>query len=149
MTIIWYIAIALGCALVVCFFVYLKRKQDELEAGFQQRFSGKNIRLVDKNALFVAQESDGYSHFRGIGYLVLTDDELYFKRQLINKVIQVPISSIKNVRETYSLGGQNLGKLMLRIDFDDSSGKNDSMALRVKELKRWKKAIADMINKKA
>ena len=145
----WYIVIALGCAVVVCFFVYLKKKQDELEANFQQRFSGKNIRLIDKTALFVAQESDGYSHFRGIGYLVLTDDELYFERQLVSKVVQIPITSIKNVGETYSLGGQNPGKSMLRIDFKDSSDKNDSIALRVKELERWKNTIACMIGEGA
>jgi hypothetical protein len=145
----WYVVIGLGCAAVVWFFIHLKKKQDELEGKFQQRFSGKNIRLIDKTALFVAQESDGYSHFRGNGYLVLTDDELYFERQLVSKVVQVPITSIKNVGETRSLGGQSPGKLMLRIDFKDSSGKSDSIALRVRELERWKSAIAGVIGEEA
>jgi hypothetical protein len=31
---------------------------------------------------------------------------------------------------------------MLQIDFEDTNGKNDSMALCVKELCQWKKEIA-------
>ena len=70
---ILYIAIIAGCLAIVWFFVYLKKRQDKMEANFQKRFSGKQIKLLDKTALFVAQESDGYSHTRGIGNLVLTD----------------------------------------------------------------------------
>jgi len=43
----------------------------KLEANFQKRFSGKQIQYLDKHALYVAKKSDGYSHFRGQGYLVL------------------------------------------------------------------------------
>ena len=144
---LWYLVIGIGSTVIIWFFVYLKRKQNEIEENFQRRFSGKNIKLLDKNALFIAQESDGYSHFRGIGYLVLTDDELYFERQLRRKVVPIPITSITRVGETRRLGGQNPGKPILKIDFKDMNGKNDSIGLCVKKLERWKKEIAATIGK--
>ena len=48
--------------IVTFFFIHLKRRQDEIEANFQKRFAGKEIRFMDKHALYVARESDGYSH---------------------------------------------------------------------------------------
>ena len=63
---------------LVIVFRYIKKKEIELEEGIQNRFAGKKIRFMDKYALFIAQLSDGYSHFRGIGHLVLTDQELYY-----------------------------------------------------------------------
>ena len=81
-----YLAIVTGIVLIIWFFVYLKKRQDEVESNFQKRFAGKNIRMLDKAALFVAQESDGYSHSRGIASLVLTDEELYFERRIIKKI---------------------------------------------------------------
>ncbi|MFC1569304.1 hypothetical protein ACFL4L_03650 [bacterium] len=101
--------------------------------------------MLDKKVLFIAQESDGCSHFRGIGYLVLTDDELYFERQLRSKIISIPITSLRNVEETRRLAGQAPGKSMLRIVFKDSFGNTDSIALCIKDLEQWKIEIAALI----
>ena len=102
--------------IVIVFFVHLKRKQDEIEANFQKRFAGKKIQFMDKHALYVAKESDGYSHFRGQGYLVLTEDELYFERQLVKKTIKIPTGSIIKVAKTKRLAGQGPGT-MLKVVF--------------------------------
>ena len=68
----WFVVtIAVVC--IVVFFIILKKKQDEAEASFQRRFAGKNIQYMDKYAMYIAKESDGYSHVRGIGYFVLTE----------------------------------------------------------------------------
>ncbi len=107
---------------VIIFFIFLKKKQDELEESFQKRFTGKNIRMIDKYALYVAKESDGHSHFRGSGYLVLTGDELYFERQMDGKIIMIPLSSIIKVDSTRRLGGQSPGKLMLKVEFKTQEG---------------------------
>lgn len=139
---VWYVVIGVASIALILFFMLLKRKQDALEESFQKRFAEKDIKLLDKYALFVAQESDGYSHFRGIGYLVLTSEELYFERQLKKKVVQIPVSCITHVGETTRLGGQSPGKTMLKITFKDLNGKQDSIALCVKELGQWKKEIA-------
>ena len=122
--------------IIIRFFVHLKRKQDEIEANFQKRFANKKIRFLDKRALYIARESDGYSHFRGQGYLVLTEDELYFERQLVKKIIEIPTRSIVKVGKTRRLAGQGPG-MMLKVVFKTQDGGQDTVGWKVKELDRW------------
>jgi hypothetical protein len=136
-----YTGILIGASAIIWFFVFLKRKQDELEVNFQKRFSGKTIRCLDKCAVFRAQESHGYSQSQGKGYLVLTDNELYFEMTLLSKVLSIPTISIIKVGQTNRLLGVNPGRTMLKIDFEDNAGNNDSIVLNVKELGKWKKEI--------
>jgi hypothetical protein len=123
-------------SIVIRFFVRLKRRQDEMEVNFQKRFAGKKIRFMDKHAIYIARESDGYSHFRGRGYLVLTEDELFFERQLVKRIIEIPMDSIISVGKTKRLAGQGPG-MMLRVIFKTQDGKQDSVGWKVKELDRW------------
>ncbi len=129
---------------VIIFFIFLKNKQDELEESFQKRFTGKNILMIDKYALYVAKESDGHSHLRGNGYLVLTGDELFFEREMDGKIIMIPLSSIIKVDRTRRLGGQSPGKLMLKVEFKTQEGAEDAIAWKVKELEEWLKQITKM-----
>jgi len=133
---------------VIIFFVHLKRKQDEIEANFQKRFAGKKIQFMDKHALYVAKESDGYSHFRGQGHLVLTEDELYFERQLVKKIIKIPTGSIVKVDKTKRLGGQGPG-MMLKVVFKTQDGEQDAIGWKVKELEQWIKEISLMARNSA
>jgi hypothetical protein len=96
---------------------------------------------------FRAQESHGYSQAEGKGYLVLTDDELYFDMVLLSKVLSIPVASIIKVGQTNRLLGVNPGRPMLKVEFEDSNGNNDSIALNVKELEMWKKEITAVITK--
>ena len=107
------VGIILGVSAIIWFFVFLKKKQDELEVNFQNRFSGINIRHLDKYAVFRAQESHGYSQTEGKGYLILTDDELYFEMVLLNKVVSIATATIINVGKTNRLLGVNPGRPML------------------------------------
>ena len=127
--------------IVIIFFVHLKRKQDEIEVNFQKRFAGKKIQFMDKHAVYIAQESDGYSHFRGMGYLVLTEDELYFERQLVKKIVKIPTGSIVKVDKTKRLAGQGPG-MMLKVVFQTQDGEQDAIGWKVKELEQWIKEIS-------
>jgi len=144
----WIIGIII-VGIVTTFFVYLKRKQDEVKASFEKKFAKKKIQFMDKYALYVAKQSDGYSHFRGNGYLVLTDDELYFERQLDRKIIIIPIGSIVKVERTKRLGGQSPGKMMLKVVFETQDGEQDAIAWKVKELEQWIKEISIMMKNSA
>jgi len=131
--------------LIVTFFVILKRKQDELEKNFKKKLTGKKIRLIDKYALYIASESDGYSHFRGTGYLVLTDQELYFERMVNKKIIKIPLESILKVEETKRLAGQSTGRMMLKVVYNNFDGKQNATAWRIKNLKEWVREISNII----
>ncbi|MFQ5632899.1 MAG: hypothetical protein ACE5I1_29370 [bacterium] len=127
----------------------MPKKQNYLEENIKRRFAGKKIRFLDKCAVFRAQESSGYSQSQGMGYLVLTDNELYFERTFLRKVLQIPTTTITKVRETKRLGGQNPGKPMLKINFIDYEGNKDSIALTVKELTKWQKEISSVMRTNA
>jgi len=141
---IWLFGILAVIGLVIAF-GYVRKKELELEERFQKRFAGKKIQLMDKYALFIAQQSDGYSHFRGVGRLVLTDQELHYERQFGHKIISIPLSSIVQVGETLRLGGQSTGKPLLKVDFRTQEGQEDAVAWRVKALHRWKNEISALI----
>jgi hypothetical protein len=133
----WYLLIGIGIVAIVLLFVRLKKRQDELAASIERRFRGKRIRMQDKHAFFIALKSDGYSHSRGQGYLVLSDEELYFERLIARKVVPIPFGAIVSAGKTRRLAGQNLVRNMLQIEFKDKNGNLDAIGLVVKELDRW------------
>ncbi len=140
-----YTGIIIGVTAIIWFFIYLKKKQDEMEANFQLRFAGKKILFMDKHARVIAQESHGYSQVVGMGYLVLTPQELYFKLQLMGKELSVPVSSLLSVGETRRMKGKNPLRTMLKVDFMSSDGKKDAIALLVKDLPRWRTEISGIM----
>ncbi len=142
----WFlISIAIIC--IALFFLFLKKKQDELEKSFQKKFAGQKILYMDKYARIIAQQSHGLSQTAGMGYLVLTSQELYFKLQLINKEISIPVASLMNVGETRRMGGKNPLRTMLKVDFNTIDGKEDAIALLVKDLPRWKIELSHIMKK--
>ena len=140
----WFcISIAVIC--IVIFFVFLKKKQDELEDSFQKKFAGQKILYMDKYARIIAQQSRGLSQTSGMGYLVLTSQELYFKMQLLNREISIPAASLLNVGETRRMLGKNPLRTMLKVDFKTIDGKEDAIALIVKDLSSWRAEISNVI----
>jgi len=93
--------------------------------------------MLDKFAIYIARESDGYSHFQGRGYLVVTNEELYFERQLDSKIFIIPLKSIIDVGKTKRLGGQNPLKPMLKVEFMTDQGESDTIAWSIKKLDHW------------
>ena len=81
--------------------------------------------------------------------MVLTDDELYFEMALLSKVLSIPTASIIRVGQTNRLLGVNPGRPMLKVEFEDSNGNNDSIALSVKELDMWKQVITAAMSERA
>ena len=133
----WYLIIGVGVVVIVLLLVRLKKRQDELAASVERRFRDKHIRMLDRHAFFIALKSDGYSHSRGQGYLVLSDEELYFERLVGRKVVLIPLGAIVNAGKTGRLAGQGVVRNMLHIEFKDENGDLDAMGLVVKELDRW------------
>jgi len=141
-----YLGIFLGVSVIVWFFVFLKKKQDQLEEDFKKKFAGQNIRLLDKKAVLKAQESNGYSQSQGMGYLVLTDNELYYEMGLLDIIISIPVSSITEVGKANRLLGVGSITTMLKVEFKDNKGNKDSIAVIVKELELWENKIRKIIN---
>ncbi len=141
------ITIAVIC--LVTFFIFLKKRQDDLEKSFQKKFIGQKILYMDKYARIIAQQSRGLSQIAGVGYLVLTSQELYFTLQLMHMEISIPVSSLLKVGETRRMGGKNPLRTMLKVDFRTVDGKEDALALLVKDLSRWKAELSSIMKKQA
>lgn len=140
---IWFVvSIAL-----VCVVLFLKNKQDQLEESFQKRFAGQQILSMDKYARLIAQQSHGLSQVSGMGYLVLTGQELYFKLQLNSKEISIPGAALMSVGETRRMGGKNPLRTMLKVEFRTSDGQEDAIAFLVKDQPLWKAEIAKVMKK--
>ena len=140
-----HLGIALAVCAIVWFFVYLKKRQDRLEANFQKAFAGKKIRHLDKHAVLKAQKSRGYSQVQGMGYLVLTDDELTFEMQLLDNTITMSTDAIQRVGKTKRLLGVGHVLWMLLIEYKDNHGQADAIALRVKNLEAWQAEIRAVV----
>lgn len=141
-----WVGIATGLSLLIWFFVFLKRKQDPLESKINNRFAEKKILHLDKTVTFKGHESEGYSQIQGGGYLVLTDEELYFEMTMMEKIVSIPVSSILKVDQSRRLKGVGTIRPMLIVEFADSNGEKDSIAVFVRNLPLWIKHINDVIN---
>ena len=136
-----------SCVLIVLILVFrfVRRKEIELEQAFQNRFAGHQILYMDKHAQIIGQQSHGFSQTSGMGYLVLTSQELYFKLQLMNREISIPVSSLLSVGETRRMKGKGTLRTMLKVDFRTIDGKEDAIALLVKDLSRWKAELSSIM----
>ena len=121
--------------------VSIRNKRELFEQGIENRFPNDSIRFIDKNAILRAQESRGYSQVEGMGYLILTKDELYFEMMLFSNTIAIRLDRISGLSETRRIKGKSSIKPMLRIDYTDSSGKDDAIGISVKDLSGWKKKL--------
>ena len=137
-----YVGILAGAIAIVWFFIILKRKQDALEENFQRLFSKAEVKRLDKHAVFKAQQSHRYSQAQGMGYLVLTDDELYFEMGLLDKVLSIPVANISKVGQANRMLGVGTLRPMLTVECEDAAGELDAIALSVKELGEWEHDIA-------
>lgn len=97
---------------------------------------------MDKYATFKGQRSHRFSQAQGVGYLVLTHDELYFEMGLLDKVLSIPVGSITGVDQGTRMLGVGTIRPMLKVEFEGDDGEMDEIVLMVKELREWKQAIA-------
>lgn len=139
------VAVVLGLSAVVWFFVFLYKKQKQLEASFKKRFTGKCVLYLDKHAVLKAQRSRGYSQAQGMGYLVLTETRLDFEMQLLNRMITINVKNITQVGQGKRLLGVGTFRPMLIIDYIDNNADIDSLAFTVNDIGRWQTALTKVI----
>ncbi|MFT7461229.1 MAG: hypothetical protein ACI909_003927, partial [Planctomycetota bacterium] len=97
--------------------------------------------LVFKAGMFRTKKLSAYAESHNKGCLVLTDDVLNFEMKPLNNILSIPVASITKVEPTNRLLGKNSEKLMLKVEFENSYGLNDAIALSVNEVTSWAKAI--------
>ena len=141
-----YAAILLGVSLLTWFFYFLWRRQNLVEQRVTDKIRGQNILMPIEHVMFRARESSGYSQTSGMGFIVLTDTFLYFELVLLDMIITIPLSNLVGAEFVYRLKGVSPGRKMLRIIFNNENGELDSIAINVKDMEGWRKAITNIAN---
>lgn len=140
------IAVLIGASLLVWFFYFLWRRQNLVMERIEGKIKGQKVIMPTEHIMFRAVESSGYSQSSGMGYIAFTEEFLYFELVLLDLVITVPISRLQGAEFVYRLKGVSPGRQMLRIMFINEKGEDDSIAINVKEMERWKKVISGVCN---
>ncbi len=78
---------------------------------------------------------------RGNGNLALTEDELLFAQWIPNRVVRIPRNAIVEVTTTRSHLGKTIGRKLLKVVWATELGRQDSIALWVKDLDCWLEAL--------
>ena len=143
-----YLAILIGVSLLVWFFWFLWRRQNLVLSRVKEKVKGQTLIMPVEHIMFRAVESSGYSQSSGMGYITLTEEYLYFELILLDLVITVPIDELKGAEFVRRLKGVSPIKQMLRIIFTNENGEEDSIAINVKDMERWKKTILKICRRK-
>lgn len=138
------IAIVISVSLLVWFFYYLWKRQNQVMERIVQKISGQQIIMPAEHIVFRAVESSGYSQSSGMGYMALTEKCLYFELILLDLVITVPTPMLKGAEFVKRLKGVSPAKKMLRIMYTNQQGVDDSIAINVKDMARWREVISEV-----
>ncbi|MCJ8331469.1 MAG: hypothetical protein HRT89_11605 [Lentisphaeria bacterium] len=135
------IAIVVAISLIVWFFCFLWRRQKLVEARIEEKIAGQKVIMPVEHIELRAVESSGYSQTKGMGYIALTEDYLYFELALLNLEITVPTTKLRGVEIVHRLKGVSSVRKMLLIKFTNEKDEDDSIAINVKDMDQWENTI--------
>ncbi|MCJ8331363.1 MAG: hypothetical protein HRT89_06155 [Lentisphaeria bacterium] len=142
-----YVAILIGVSVIAGFFYFMSRRQKIVRKLIEEKIQGQTVIMPTEHVIFRAVESSEYSQTRGMGFIALTEEFLYFELVLLKLEITVPTNKLKGAERVGQLKGVSPGRNMLLIKFTNEKGKDDSMAINVIDKDQWIKAITKVSKK--
>lgn len=106
----------------------------------RRHFAGM-VLLREDDANSFGVELAGPWQVRGNGNLALTEEELLFAQWVPNRLLRIPRSAIVQVTKTRSHLGKTIGRDLLKVAWATELGKQDSIALWVRDLDGWLLAL--------
>ena len=125
----------------------MSRRQKIVRKLIEEKIQGQTVIMPTEHVIFRAVESSEYSQTRGMGFIALTEEFLYFELVLLKLEITVPTNKLKGAERVGQLKGVSPGRNMLLIKFTNEKGKDDSMAINVIDKDQWIKAITKVSKK--
>lgn len=122
----------------------LKRKRAE---ELFRNYHKDRIIYFSREVNFFGQKSEEGLNIKGNGSLLLTPDQLHFKKWLPDKDLIIPLEDIKNVERVDSFMGKSKNRPLLKIDFNNKDGEIDSAAWLLDNMHNWENVLKDYINK--
>ncbi len=121
----------------------LKRKRAE---ELFKNYHKDRIIYFSREVNFFGQKSEDGLNIRGSGSLLLTPDQLHFKKWLPDQDLIIPLEDIINVERVDSFMGKSKNKTLLKIDFNNENGEIDSAAWLLDNMHNWENVLKDYIN---
>ena len=140
------VSVIFGLALlfVIMGFIY-SRIGKRLQKLIANRFDKEEMLGATTRANFFGIKSKGGAQIRGNGALVLTKKGLYFFRAAPQKEYKIPMRSIQSVSMPKFFNGKTAFVPLLCIRYNTHYGE-DSIAWALKDAKKWKDTIENMIS---
>jgi hypothetical protein len=120
----------------------LKRKRAE---ELFKNYHKDRIIYFSREVNFFGQKSEDGLNIRGSGSLLLTPDQLHFKKWLPDQDLIIPLEDIINVERVDSFMGKSKNKTLLKIDFNNENGEIDSAAWLLDNMHNWENVLKDYI----
>lgn len=120
----------------------LKRKRAE---ELFRNYHKDRIIYFSREVNFFGKHSDGSLNIKGNGSMLLTPDQLHFKKWIPVQDLIIPIENIKNVERVDSFMGKSKNRPLLKIDFNNKNGEMDSAAWLLDNMHNWEKFLKDNI----
>jgi hypothetical protein len=110
------------------------------------RFDNSDIMLISETANFFGQRSKGIRQIRGNGVLILMKFLLFFEMWHPKKILEIPLSSIREIEVTRSFLGKSRFRDLLKISFINVEGESDETAWLVDDLENWVSTLKSVLN---
>ena len=118
-----------------------KRRKNEII----KRFYHKELICGPSPANCFGVQSKGVTQIRGNGLLVLTSEELFFGMYFPQKDFLIPTDLIYKIETSKTHLGKTKFTDLLKVNFTNNEGKNDSIAWWVTDLKLWINTLENVI----
>lgn len=132
---------SMGLAMLL---IHVRKVKKELTAVVSGRFSSEEIICIDSSASFFGRASLKNRQLRGNGILVLTRDQLFFRRLFPELEFSIPLRTVRKVETPRSFLGKSVFRPLLKIDYMTDKGDTDSAAWHVRDLKNFIKGLRSL-----
>ena len=119
-----------------------KNRVEQVKAKFDEN----EIILATSHVNFFGQESLGSKQTRGNGYLILTENVLYFMMLIPKREIVISMQAVTGSELTSWHIGKSKSRPLLKVVFTNGEGKRDSGAWLIRDPNKWKEEIEELIN---
>ena len=132
-----------GVAIAVIWLVrnVKRRKADARSEIERDVLRGRPAKRLDERAQFFGLQSKGATQMRGLGTLVLTEEELAFVLWMPHQTIRIPLPDIVVVDEATSHLGKTVFTPLLRVRWR-TAGVEETVAWRVADPAGWTADLA-------
>jgi hypothetical protein len=121
---------------ILAFILVIRKILKNRSAGIGKKFEGREILFSSPGASYFGRESAGLWQVRGNGDLIITPREVYFEMWFPKRILVIPLGSVESVETPKSFKGRSVFRPLLKITFRDETGRRDSVAWYVKDLRK-------------